>query len=82
MLCHAFSERGQPEQAQTGPSDDLAWLGVSLRANGRWVAQIGYQGRSISLGEFKREIDAARAYDRKKRELFGEFAKLNFPEEQ
>jgi hypothetical protein len=51
------------------------------KAMRKWVATIGYEGRSIHLGSFDDEAQAARAYDRKARALFGEFAYLNFPEE-
>lgn len=47
----------------------------------KWYARIGYHGTTICLGPFDKEIEAARAYDRKAYELFGEYAYLNFPEE-
>ncbi len=47
----------------------------------KWIATIGYNGKTIHLGSFEDEVEAAKAYDRKARELFGQFAYLNFPEE-
>lgn len=46
-----------------------------------WKAEITHNYRSIHLGQFATPEDAARAYDAKARELFGEFARLNFPDE-
>lgn len=44
-----------------------------------WYAQNKNNYKMIHLGYFKSEEEAARAYDRKAKELFGEYAKLNFP---
>ncbi len=43
----------------------------------KWRARIMYNGEHISLGLYKNEIDAAIAYNRKAKKLFGEFAYLN-----
>lgn len=45
-----------------------------------WVSYLRLNNKPIYLGSFKSEIEAAKAYDSKATELFGEFAKLNFPE--
>jgi hypothetical protein len=58
------------------------YKGVTLKRGKKWLAQIGINSRMTHLGYFDNEIDAAKAYDRKAKELFGEFAKLNFPEEK
>jgi hypothetical protein len=51
------------------------------KRKGKWRAMIHLSGKSIFLGYYAQEEEAARAYDRKAVELFGEFARLNFPEE-
>lgn len=48
-------------------------------ARGLWFAQIKHKGKHYNLGRFVNAEDAARAYDKKARELFGEFASPNFP---
>lgn len=52
--------------------------GVSRR-DGKWRARIWNQGRQQELGVFATAEEAAKAYDTKACELFGEFAWLNFP---
>src|SRR3990167_5890442 len=37
----------------------------------------GFNNKRISLGYFKKLINAAKAYDKKAKELFGEFARIN-----
>lgn len=50
------------------------------RSSRKWVARIGLNNSRRGLGYFTDEEAAARAYDAAARELFGEFACLNFPE--
>jgi AP2 domain/HNH endonuclease len=58
------------------------FMGVSL-TNGRkrWVANINHQNKRICLGRFYNEEEAAKAYDVAARKYHGEFARLNFPDE-
>lgn len=48
--------------------------------NGRakWKAQINVAGRTVFVGYFDKEIDAALAYDAAARDRFGAFACVNF----
>lgn len=47
------------------------------KVNRKFVSAINYNGNRIYLGSFSNEIDAAKAYDIKALEFYGEFAKLN-----
>ena len=47
------------------------------RAIGKWQAQIGLHGRSIFLGYFSTEEEAAAAYDSAATDLHGDFAKVS-----
>jgi hypothetical protein len=57
------------------------YKGTSQRASGRWSAYVSFNKIRMWLGTFPTEEAAARAYDAKARELFGEFARCNFPED-
>ena len=46
-----------------------------------WVASIKVNRRGVFLGQYADPAEAARAYDAAARHHFGEFARLNFPEE-
>ncbi len=53
-----------------------SYKGVGSRGN-NWQARITSEGSQIHIGTFRSEIEAARAYDEKATELFGNFARLN-----
>ena len=52
--------------------------GVSFfRATKKWHGYINKDGKRIHLGYYENEVDAAIAYNKKAKELFGKYAKLN-----
>ncbi len=57
---------------------DSNYKGVAFQ-DGKWRARIGVDGEQLSLGYFKSENAAARAYDHAAVLYFGEYAQLNFP---
>lgn len=57
------------------------YLGVYLRECQRWQCLITFNRKTIYLGSFATPEEAARAYDAKARELYGDKARLNFPHE-
>jgi hypothetical protein len=66
------------KSSQSGSSK---YKGVTFhKMRQEWLAQICVDGQRISLGRFKDEKKAAKAYDKAAKKHFGEFAALNFPE--
>lgn len=45
----------------------------------QWKAAIKVNGKSINLGRFYDEKDAAKMYDIAAKQFFGKYAYLNFP---
>lgn len=55
------------------------YKGVSwITEKGRWRASMTYNYKTIHIGYYLDKEDAARAYDKRASELFGDFARLNF----
>jgi hypothetical protein len=65
--------RGRPSSSQ--------YKGVSAD-KGVWCANIRVNNTLKHLGLFQSEIEAAQCYDAAAGEFFGEFARVNFPEER
>ncbi len=68
--------RGQNNQnTDKRKKSKSGYRGVSWLPNKKlWLARAG----NVYAGKYKNIIDAAKAYDKKAKELYGEFAKLNF----
>lgn len=63
------------------PGGTSKYKGVSRdQYNNKWRAKIYCNGKRINIGNFKNEKQAALAYDKHARKLFGEYAHLNFPD--
>jgi len=77
-LCsRAQNQMNQQRQKNTSSQ----FKGVSWnKQKKKWEAYIMYRKQRIALGSFKKEEAAARAYDGKAREIFGEFANPNIRE--
>lgn len=65
---------------RVGNNNKSGFKGVSWdNSRKKWKAQIEINYKNKFLGRFSNKEDAARAYDDSARKLFGESARLNFP---
>lgn len=72
------SENGMNQKKQKGTSSK--YKGVRWHTRDLcFEAKLKHKGKGYYLGYYRTEEEAARAYDAKARELFGDYAKLNFP---
>lgn len=74
VCLHSQNIQGQQPQKNC----ESHYKGV-FRHYGNWRARIRAGGKKTNLGTYALEIDAARAYDAKAKELFGKYAYLNLP---
>lgn len=64
--------------AKNIPNKTSQYKGVSLcRATNKWKAQITGATGTLNLGRYKTELEAARVYDAKAKEMYKEFARIN-----
>lgn len=74
-LC---SKKDNNHNSKKPKHNTSGFKGVSWhKASKKWRAYIKYNRKTIQIGTFENILDAARAYDNKAQELFGDFAKLN-----
>jgi len=74
-VCNSNQNQHNRRKHKTGSSK---YKGVRLTPTGKWQARIKFHSKEIYIGSFDFEIDAAKAYDSKAKELFGEFCNTNF----
>lgn len=74
------AENQRNQRKQRGSACGFKGVGY-LKGSKRCHAKVVFEGKTVWLGHFDDEVAAARAYDAKAVELFGEFACLNFPED-
>ena len=72
--------RGQNmRNARPSRNKSSKYKGVSWHNQaGQWRARIKDEGIETHIGHFCNEVDAAKAYDAKAKDIYGEFAYLNF----
>jgi len=83
-FCTPTQQRANSKARTPGTGKYSPYKGVTIMRSHptKWFSQIRIKGKQINIGYFETELEAALAYDQKARELFGEFAKLNFPKKE
>jgi hypothetical protein len=81
-LCTRSQNMGNIRKSKTRPSTSIYKgvfynNGIKVHKYRKWQAQIMAEGKRFVLGTFLTEVKAAKAYNIKAKELFGEFALVN-----
>ena len=68
------NQNQRPLRGGTSKYKGIYWSGYFKK----WHCRINHNCKNIYIGYFESEVEAAKAYDKKAKELFGEFAYTNF----
>jgi hypothetical protein len=71
---HENQHNQRPQIGRGSRFKGVSWF----KPTSKWQVHIRVNGKQKNLGLYSSETDAARAYDARALELFGEFAHLNF----
>ena len=74
----SHAENGMNQRNQDGRSSKFKGVSYTKRT-GRWESSIKKDGKKMHLGHFDDEEEAARKYDSAAKNIFGQFARCNFP---
>jgi len=75
-ICDLSQNGGN--RAKQAPVSSSRFKGVSfIQRDSKWMAGIKHNGKSMNLGWYDTEEEAARAYNTKAAQIFGQFARLN-----
>lgn len=74
-----LADAKQNQQNRKAVRSKSGYKGVVCLPKGRFQAQIGGRAHTKYLGSFDTAEKAAKCYDDKAAEIYGEFASLNFP---
>ena len=76
---NSFNQKTKKTLQRTSIYKGVSFCQNKKGINKKWRAVITAHKQKYHLGYFPTEVEAAQVYDKKAKELHGEFAKLNFP---
>lgn len=77
ILSHSKNLANRPKTIRTANR----FKGITqCKRTGKWQAKIMFEYKTIHLGTYINDVDAAIAYDKAAKEYFGDAAKVNFKE--
>lgn len=79
LRAASFQQNTWNQRKQRGNCSSKYKGVIWAKENKKWRAQLTFKSRPVFIGYFDDEQEAAMAYDARAKELFGEYACLNFP---